>query len=557
MTSETNTQIPQTASRPNRNLRAVLILALVVLFAGMTHYSSSPLRNIVQRQPLWNCDNNPVGTDSAVFLYIGRLILGGGVPYRDAFDHKGPLVYLLDALGIAIHGVFGVWLLELFFLSVSAVFAYKIARRFAAPPAALFTASVAILWYTARCDSNFCETWSVPFLLAACYYWVRYRQEECRIGKRAAFFVGFCFAAVLLLKPNLTAIWMVFCLDVLIVFLCRRTWGALFSRVFFFLAGAAVLVLPILGWLWRAGALSEFYDQYWVFNRIYCDVPLTAKLRTFARCFACVPLESYFALFAVIGYPLLARRSGEKGNRVFFRLMEICLLLSLLLMSMSGRSARHYAAPLVAVFLPFLACTFTWCFEPAAAGRGKFLRWGLLILLLVPTLSFDIPMFRPVRDMTKMAILRRTHPDTDYSKFNRVYGYPYFYEEFDAAAMADWLKENTLPETRIASFGIGGRIFYWYAGRQCVTKYFYIRDTHLEYGFLPKIVAELKEKAPEVFIFQLKGGYPSKLTNQSDDPDTGKKRKTFEMPAEIAEWLETGHYRKVFENDTYEVYRKE
>lgn len=549
--------------RRRARCRTILVLVLTVLFAGLTHYSSSPLRNIVQRQPLLNCDGNPTGTDSTVFLYIGRLILHGGVPYRDAFDHKGPLVYLLDALGLKIHGVFGVWLLELLFLTVSAVFAYKTARILAPPGVALFTTAIAVLWYTARCDSNFCETWSVPFLMISLYHWIRYLREEGRIGAGAVFTVGLCFAGVLLLKPNLTALWILFCITAASVSIRRREFACLVSRVLYFILGAAVLLIPILGWLWKNGAWNDFIEQYWVFNRIYCQVPTVQKITAFARCFACIPLEAYFALFAGIGYPLLARRAPNRNDRVVFLSMEIFLILSLALMSMSGRSARHYSAPLIAPFLPFLVVAFTWCFERTTpegeklSRSGLLLRRGLLILLLVPTAVYDIPMFRPVRDMTKMAVLHRIHPTTDYSKFTRVYGYPYFYEEFDARAMADWLKENTLPETRIASFGIGGRIFYWYADRRCATKYFYIRDTHLEHGYLPDILAELKEKSPELFVLQIKGGYPSRLgkgeTARADSQDA---RKTFPIPDEITDWVASEGYRKVFENDTYEVYRK-
>ncbi len=550
------TQICDSVLRRARR-RTILVLALTVLFAGLTHYSSSPLRNIVQRQPLLNCDNNPTGTDSTVFLYIGRLILRGGVPYRDAFDHKGPLVYLLDALGLKIHGVFGVWILELLFLTVSVVFAYKTARLLAPPGAALFTTVIAALWYTARCDSNFCETWSVPFLLISLYCWTRYLREGYRIGAGAVFTVGLCFAGVLLLKPNLTALWILFCLTAAAVSIRRREFGFLVSRVLLFLLGAAVLLTPILSWLWKNGAWNDFIDQYWVFNRIYCQVPPAQKITAFARCFACIPLEAYYAFFAGIGYLVLARRAPNRNDRAVFLSMEIFLILSLALMSMSGRSARHYSAPLVAPFLPFLAAAFTWCFEREATGKKLFLRRSLLVLLLIPTAVYDVPMFRPVRDMTKMAVLHRIHPTTDYSKFTRVYGYPYFYEEFDARAMADWLKENTEPDTRIASFGIGGRIFYWYADRRCVTKYFYIRDTHLEHGYLPDILAELKEKSPEVFILQIKGGYPSRLgKRQTAEADSQDARKTFEIPNEITDWVASEGYRRVFENDTYEVYRK-
>ncbi|MBO7707975.1 MAG: hypothetical protein J6S42_04785, partial [Thermoguttaceae bacterium] len=117
--------------------------------------------------------------------------------------------------------------------------------------------------------------------------------------------------------------------------------------------------------------------------------------------------------------------------------------------------------------------------------------------------------------------------------------------------------ENTEPETRIANFGIGGRIFYWYAGRDSVSKYFYIHDTHLKNGYLPDIIAELKEKAPEVFIFQTMRGYPENSgKKRSAKADLLTERNEVPMPDEIAGWLAAAGYRKVFETESYEVYRK-
>ena len=49
--------------------------------------------------------------DSGVFLYIGSRILEGEVPYRGIWDHKGPLIYYINALGIALTpgSEYGVW----------------------------------------------------------------------------------------------------------------------------------------------------------------------------------------------------------------------------------------------------------------------------------------------------------------------------------------------------------------------------------------------------------------------------------------------------------------
>jgi len=38
--------------------------------------------------------------DSGVFMYIGKGILSGNIPYRDYWDHKGPVIYFINALGM-------------------------------------------------------------------------------------------------------------------------------------------------------------------------------------------------------------------------------------------------------------------------------------------------------------------------------------------------------------------------------------------------------------------------------------------------------------------------
>ena len=42
---------------------------------------------------------NTAGTDSSIFLYVARILNNGLVPYLHVFDHKGPLIYFIDALG--------------------------------------------------------------------------------------------------------------------------------------------------------------------------------------------------------------------------------------------------------------------------------------------------------------------------------------------------------------------------------------------------------------------------------------------------------------------------
>ena len=44
-------------------------------------------------------NNRGVGMDSSIFMYVGRQMTHGMVPYRDMFDHKGIVLYFLEYFG--------------------------------------------------------------------------------------------------------------------------------------------------------------------------------------------------------------------------------------------------------------------------------------------------------------------------------------------------------------------------------------------------------------------------------------------------------------------------
>ena len=66
--------------------------------------------------------------DSAVFIYSGQLILDGRTPYIDVWDHKGPLVYLANAFGLALtdNGLWGIWIVQIGVLLAAVFLAYRL-----------------------------------------------------------------------------------------------------------------------------------------------------------------------------------------------------------------------------------------------------------------------------------------------------------------------------------------------------------------------------------------------------------------------------------------------
>jgi 4-amino-4-deoxy-L-arabinose transferase-like glycosyltransferase len=78
--------------------------------------------------------------DSGVFLYAGWRMLNGEIPYRDFWDHKPPMIYLINAAGLAIgrNSRWGVWLLECCAILIAAWIGLSIGKK-------LFGSSPAIL----------------------------------------------------------------------------------------------------------------------------------------------------------------------------------------------------------------------------------------------------------------------------------------------------------------------------------------------------------------------------------------------------------------------------
>jgi len=90
----------------------ILILVVVVLLPNSPYF---------RRQ---------VSEDSGMFMYHGQKILQGSVPYRDTWEHKGPVILYVNALGLLIGGgsVWGIWLIEVAGIAFSVLLMIEVLR---------------------------------------------------------------------------------------------------------------------------------------------------------------------------------------------------------------------------------------------------------------------------------------------------------------------------------------------------------------------------------------------------------------------------------------------
>jgi hypothetical protein len=99
-----------------------ILVLMAVLFLLVFAYGTSPLF----------IDNYGI-SDSAIFLLIGKGITAGYIPYVDLFDHKGPVMFFIEALGWSIWpNRFGNFLVQWFFMGVNLILIFKMGRLFLA-----------------------------------------------------------------------------------------------------------------------------------------------------------------------------------------------------------------------------------------------------------------------------------------------------------------------------------------------------------------------------------------------------------------------------------------
>lgn len=154
-------------------------------------------------------------TDSSVYKTVALMISRGYMPYRDSFDHKGPLIYLINLLGMQIDEYCGVWVLEFIAICVTFAGIYKIARLRCGKILSYVCVLVSgALLYDYFEGGNLVEEYAMPFIAVSLYIFLDYFLNH-KLSRFRLAVCGGCLGAVFMLRPNMISVWIVFAAAVL------------------------------------------------------------------------------------------------------------------------------------------------------------------------------------------------------------------------------------------------------------------------------------------------------------------------------------------------------
>lgn len=318
----------------------IVIGAVIVLVAVATAFAAS---------------NNPlsvgrIGRDSSIFHYVARVMKDGGMPYLDTFDHKGPLIYLIDVLGLSINENIGVWIMELCFILIALIYSYKLATLFGAGKKTAIVSSLvcslALAYYFE--GGNQVEEYACTCILVSLYIFAKYFIKKS-VRWYDLLLCGITCAMVCLLRINMAALWVVMCIGVLVDCIRNKKTKQLLLYLAWFLAGMAVVTLPVIIWLVNGGAWKAFLEDYFLFNFKYSSDEERASFGMFLQAL----IGFCRGIPVILGAVFLFHYALDR-KRMFEWLCVAALAFSLITMCISGQSYGHYGM----VLCPLITCAF-------------------------------------------------------------------------------------------------------------------------------------------------------------------------------------------------------
>jgi hypothetical protein len=288
-----------------------------------------------------------VNRDSGVFLYLGQQITRGKLLYVDMWDHKGPLLFYLDALGILIAGRTGVWLIECIGLSVSIVVGYSINKQILKTGPALWGTVAWLFASSIVIGENFSEEYSLPLSFLSILFFYQAQKTGRKIYP---FLIGVAAGLSLLLRPNNIGVQIV-TLSVIFLFdILHRKPFDLLHHLAFSVLGVMVVLVPTMGFFAANGAFYEFIYATFLFNIFYAGDLSVSRLSVFPLFFFALGWPFWYAL---IGWVMIfidrVKRNGTLPAGLTLMLL-LGLPLEIFLDTLSGRPYIHY----VALLLPYI-----------------------------------------------------------------------------------------------------------------------------------------------------------------------------------------------------------
>lgn len=332
------------------------------------------------------------GLDSSIFKTIGLGLTQGKIPYTDLFDHKGGLLFLIQAAGyVTGTGRWGLFIIQVLFLTLTLISIYSSASLFIENKKAFGATMACLLFYTVFIESgNQCETYMLPFTGTALYLALRFiKSGAYRHPIRYSLIYGLCFAAAFWIRPN-DAVSQVGAImaGIFILLVVRKEYTNALGNAIAFLGGAAAASFPLMAFFAYHDSLYGLLEGTFLYNMKYVSEGGMPSIEMIL-----IPLVIFGSII------LMNFLKKEKDlNYIFIPMLILTLLL------IGKRNYPHYLIIMVV---------------PSAILFSYIIREKWRIVLSILLIGIAIPSFRQYRFISA-SFKAREQIETFFSQTERI-----------------------------------------------------------------------------------------------------------------------------------------
>lgn len=362
--------------RKRKVLPLLAQLVLCVAFALIFYAFTTPL-------------GPSIGSDNAIYMTMGTAIADGYAPYTEIFDHKGPLLYILQAVPQILSGGYStlaIFVQQVIFLFACLLLLGCIAGQLGAPALVVQATYLALICSLAG-GGNLTEEYTNVFTLMGLSVMLEVfgkglPTEDTGLFGRACV-LGAMTALCLLVRANNALVLGAMTLTLTLCLLVKKKWTVLGRCAGGFAAGLAIAALPVMLWLLSEGALMESLYGSIIHNMMYAGTGDTSRIQMLLHS-GYGQAAIVMACLSCVGALVMLRRSATLSLAMFFGAAAAGLA-----GFVSHKFYDHYlilGAPLAAMGVA--------CIVGAVSGRGKTLyRTACMATLLVCALWLGVKGF--------------------------------------------------------------------------------------------------------------------------------------------------------------------
>lgn len=338
--------------------------------------------------------------DANAFLTVGRSMANGLTIYKDIFEQKGPLLYLLHAIAglISDSSFFGVYVMQSVFLSATVFSAYKTASLYVKSCQSIICALLTCFVTVNSCGYYYgdsAEEFCLPFLMISIYFLCRYfkNTEQNTLSKPVFLLVGFLAGCVAMIKFTVIGFWFAWAAYTLLyIWFAKKDFKAAFINALIFLGGMAAAIIPWVIYFAVKGALWDFINSYFILNAT--AYPKAENLGFISRIFK--PIHSLgenlvispiLFIIGFLGIILFAATNIFTEKKVFSRLsVPFVCCLGLYIVYFGIRYYNYYFIPM-SVFTIFSFIALTYLLDKIAKGKSRLIA-AILCAVIIPSTVF-------------------------------------------------------------------------------------------------------------------------------------------------------------------------